>query len=330
MSGKRFRLRSPDPLTEQEKFSKLKTKLGGLVATHEKNALSFSKYLIESKVLASENLDPTELKDLMEVNQNIKLDIAEQSEKSANRDLKEIESLTDLKVISCGSKIEKVVDGKDVCIKSWQTEILPDKINFPKVILIVQFKAKEEPSTGKMPDISKLIVDIEGIDVDSDLDEAIKYCEDNHETQLLTRLVKDYLPLYSNRQEIFNNSSKYCKRTADSLEFTNSVGHVLANVCLLIKMNKRSLSWNCSWMCKLTDAGSVACQSVHVPSELSKSGTVAAWSWDKAVENLAKVARFDSETPVKGNNESWDISQLSDDTPKGEENSKRIPKRKLI
>ena len=52
-------------------------------------------------------------------------------------------------------------------------------------------------------------------------------------------------------------------------------------------------------MCKLTDSGTVACSSLHLPSELAKTGTVSTWDWTKAVDTLAKVARLDVDTPAR-------------------------------
>ena len=84
-------------------------------------------------------------------------------------------------------------------------------------------------------------------------------------------------------------------------------------------------------MCKLTDTGTTACTSLHLPSELTKTGTVVGWDWARAVETLSKVARLDAETPAKGGvGAVFDASNLETDTPlKGQELSKRGPKRKL-
>ena len=241
MNSRRFKLKS-DPLTEEEKFNKMKTKLESFIDTHEANASSFSKYLLESKVLESETLDTSEVKDLMEVSKNINLDWEEQSEKLAKRNLREIESLTDLLVENCHAKIVKVVDGSNECIKSWKVDIVPDKSNFPEVVLTQEFDTYEKPTTGEMPEIIKLRVDIEGVNIDTDLDEAIRHCEESLEPQLLTRLIQEYLPLYQARQTMYTNttSTRYCNlRSGNMMEFTNSEGSVLANVCLIIQFNKR-------------------------------------------------------------------------------------------
>eukprot|EP00092_Neocalanus_flemingeri_P007883 GFUD01008509.1.p1 GENE.GFUD01008509.1~~GFUD01008509.1.p1 ORF type:complete len:346 (-),score=128.55 GFUD01008509.1:163-1200(-) len=331
--SKRFKLKS-DPLTAEEKFTKMKTKLESYIETHEGNASSFSKYLLESKLLGSESLDSSEVKELMEISKNVNLDWEENSEKSAAKNLREIESLTEIHVNSCQAQIVKVLDGSNKCVKKQKVEILPDKNDFPGVVLTQELETNENPATGEMPEITKLTVDIEGVEVDTDLEEAIKHCEDNLEPQLLTRLIQEYLPLNQDRQDVYTkttSNTKHCiLRSSNMIEFTNSTGSVLANVSLLIEFNKRSLSWTRSWMCKLTDNGSTACTSLHLPSELTRTGTVAGWDWVKAVETLGKVARLDAETPVKDGAGAWDASNVDTETPlHGQELKKRVPKRKL-
>lgn len=323
-------------MTDEEKFSKMKAKLENFIDSHEGNAASFSKYLLESKLLEGDNLDSSELKDLMNIGKNVKLDMDEKSELLAKRNLIEIEALSGVHVKSCDAKIVKIVDGSNQCNKEWKVKILPDKANFPEVVLHQNFTSFETPATGEMPEITKLAVDIEGVEVDSDLEEAIRYCEDNLEPQMLTRLIQEYMPLSQDRQGIYSTSTsnRHCNlsNSGNRMEFTNSVGSILANVCLIIKLDKRSLTWTPSWMCKLTDFGFTACSSLHLPSELIKTGTVASWDWYKAVDTLGKVARLDADTPARGGVSArpWDVSNLETDTPlKGEEVNKRVPKRKL-
>jgi len=330
MAFKRFKLRN-DAASEVEKFSKMKNKLETFIEKHEENAGSFSKYLLESKVLESDNLDPSEVRELMEVSKNVRLDWEEQSEKLAKSNLREIEVLTEIHVENCQAKIEKVLDGSNECIKNWTVEIQPDKNNFPNVLVRQEFTSLENPATGGMPEITRLEVDIEGMDVDTDLDEGLKYCENNLEPQLLTRLMQEYLPLNQERQDMYKTTSKYCNlRSGNMIEFTNSMGSVLANICFLIQFNKRSLSWVCSWMCKLTDSGTIACSSLHLPSELARTGTVTTWDWARAMDTLSKVARLDAETPAKTGAGVCDFSSLDTDTPaRGEETRKKMTKRKL-
>jgi len=331
MALKRFK-RCSDPLTEVEKFTKMKDKLENFIDKHEENAASFSKYLLESKLLDNEKLDVSEMKDLLEMRKNFRLDCDDKSEKLSSQNLREIEALTDIHVLTCEDKLDEVVEGSSNCVKTWTVEIHPDKNSFPDVVLTQQFSTLENPSSVELPEIIQLKVGISGIDSD-DLGEVVKYCESSLEPQMITRLVREYLPLNHRRQDIFRNinNSKYCTlRSGNMVEFINSAGCVLAHVCFIISFDKRCLGWESSWMCKLTDAGNSACNSLNLPSELIKSGTVSTWDWDKVVETLAKVARLDTDTPVKEMPGACDFSNLEINTPTtGEELRKKFPKRKL-
>jgi len=336
MAERRFKLRTgTDTLTDREKFTKMKDKLGSLIEKHQQNAGSFSKYLLESKLLGSCELEGSEVKELLEMSENsARLNCDEQSEKVHKQNLLEIEALTGLHVHSCEDSIEKVIEASNKCRKKWTLAIQPDKKTFPDVVVTQEFITLESPD-DEIPEILKLKVNIEGIDIDDELDEVLRHCEHNLEPQLVTRLVREYLPLNKDRQDILSNTSEHCSlRSGNIIEFTNSLGSVLANVCLSIKFDSRSLSWSTAWMCKLTDAGTTACNSMNIPSELSKTGTVSTWDWDKAVDTLAKVARLDMDTPERSGKgvTVCDFSNLDTSTPirlsQGEE-LKRIPKRKL-
>jgi len=334
MAGRRFKLRA-DALTEREKFTKMKDKLESMIEKHQQTAGTFSKYLLESKLLGSSELEGSEVKELMEMSRHVaRLNCDEQSEKLLKLNLLEIEALTGLHVQSCDDSIQKVIEASNKCRKKWRLEIQPDKYTFPDVFVTQEFITLESPD-DEIPEILKLKVNMEGIDIDNELDEVLRYCEHNLEPQLVTRLVREYLPLYQDRKDILSNTSEHCSlRSGNIIEFTNSLGSVLANVCLIIKFDARSLSWNTDWMCKLTDAGTTACNSLNLPSELSKTGTVSTWDWDRAVDTLTKVARFDTDTPERsGKGETvCDFSNVDTSTPtrqsQGEE-LKRIPKRKL-
>jgi len=336
MSGRKFKLRSgSDSLTEGEKFSKMKTKLTSFIDKHEENAACLSKFLLESKLLGGEELDVTEVKDLLEMSKNARLDCEDESEKLSSQNLREIEALTELHVVNCEENIKKVVEGSSNCEKTWLLKIQPDKNSFPEIVVTQELYTIEHANTAELPEITKLKIDIAGMDSD-ELDGPLRFCENNLEPQLAMRLVQEYLPLNHSRQEIFNNSSnsKYCSpRSGNIMEFINSAGSVLANICFIINFDERALCWSPKWMCKLTDAGTEACNTLNLPSELVRTGTVPSWDWDKVVETMAKVARLDTDTPTKSIGGACDFSNLAIETPicvsKGEELKRKIPKRKL-
>jgi len=334
MSGRKFKLRSgSDSLTEREKFSKMKNKLGSFIEKHEENAACFSKFLLESKLLGSEELDVTEVKDLMDMSKKARLDCEEESEKLSSQNLREIEALTELHVVACEENIKKVMEGSSNYEKTWLLKMQPDKNSFPEIIVTQELATIEHATTAELPEITKLKIDIEGLDSD-EIDGLLRFCENNLEPQLVIRLVQEYLPLNLSRQEIFNNSStsKHCSpRSSNIMEFINSAGSVLANICFVINFDERGLCWSPKWMCKLTDAGTEACNTFNLPSELVRTGTVSTWDWNKVVETMAKVARLDTDSPTKSDAGACDFSNLDINTPmlKGEELKKKIPKRKL-
>jgi len=335
MSGRRFKLRSDlDTLTEAEKFAKMKSKLGSFIAKHEENAASFSKYLLESKLLGSAELDATEVKELLEMSKKSRLDCEDDIDKLSCQNLQEIESLTELHVVACEENIEKVMEDSSNCRKTWMLKMQPDSNLFPDVVITQELTTIEYATSGELPQIIKLKVGIGGLDND-ELDELVRFCENNLEPQLLTRLVQEYLPLNQSRQEIFSNSgtSKYYSyRSGNTMEFINSAGSVLAHICFTIRFDARALCWNRQWMCKLTDAGTEACNSLNMPSELVRTGTVSTWDWFKIVETMAKVARLDADSPIKSGVGACDFSNLDMSTPTGVskvEKLKKIPKRKL-
>ena len=121
-----------------------------------------------------------------------------ETERNCQRNLNEIKTLTNMEVRNVTTKLRKVTDSDD-CVKEWSLKILPDQANFPDVILDMKMITGQPVTSSELPNIKKLAVDIEGLDIDSDLEAALEYCETRLEPQLVTELVREYLPLHSAR-----------------------------------------------------------------------------------------------------------------------------------
>ena len=94
-----------------------------------------------------------------------------------------------------------------------------------------------------MPLILRMKATIDGIEVDDNLEAAFEYCQNKLEPQLLTNLIKEYLPLFQKRTYFCTCSNEYITlKHGNVLDFRNSQGNVLASVHLLIQLNKRQVS----------------------------------------------------------------------------------------
>lgn len=232
-----------------------------------------------------------------------------------------------MEVREVGTKLSKVTES-DLCVKEWSVKIVPDQANFPDVILDMKMLSVQPvTSNEQLPRIKKIAAEIEGLDIDSDLEAGLEYCEARLEPQLLTRLVKEYLPLHSARLSLLDSVDRdICSAKPNSvLEFSNSDGLILIFLSILIKFKRSSLSWEQTWTCKLTEEGKKACSRFNIPEELERTGKVDGWDWATAVETMEKVAKLDEDDPEE--EDSFDASNVDTDTPKMA--TRRVPKRKL-
>jgi len=312
MSGKRFCPPVVD-YSDSEKFSKIKEKLEKLIENHDDNAADFCKHIFESRLLMNDDISTNEVNGWMAIG-NFQLDYSVDSERCVKNNLKEIEALTEIHVESVESNILDLCDETNECVKDKYIIVQPNKNDFPNVTVTLAMKTVEKSGSSGMPEISKLRINIQGLDFDTDLQEVIKYCQKCLEPQLFVRLMKEYLPLYHERKDLFSGLDiRYCNMRSDTvMEISNETGAVLANICLVIEFNRRLIQWDCRWVCNLTDAGKQACTAMHIPSELEATGTVNTWGWGKAIETLSKMASLDGTTPRKL--DKTDFSSLNTDS----------------
>jgi len=323
----RFKLKSANVVTEKERFDEAQVKLKSVIEKQEAKADAISRLLITDKLLNDKTVDPQELRELVRMGRGLSLNNDADAERDCQRNLNEMKTLTNMEVREVGTKLSKVTES-DLCVKEWSVKIVPDQANFPDVILdIKMLSVQPVTSNEQLPMIKKIAAEIEGLDIDSDLEAGLEYCEARLEPQLLTRLVKEYLPLHSARLSILDSVDRdICSAKPNSvLEFSNSDGMILVFLSILIKFKRSSLSWDRSWTCELTEEGKKACSRFNIPEELEITGKVDDWDWATAVETMEKVAKLDGDDSEE--EDSFDASNVDTDTPKMA--TRRVPKRKL-
>lgn len=314
MSGRSFKLK-PKVLSEEEKLSRYKYKLETLVENQESSATALTKQVLQSHLLSEKDLAVEEMRDLLELGTNLVPVSDQESERSAGRNLRNIEVVRQLELRVCQAELKGVSD-KARASKELMVRTVPHT-DFPHLVLQMIMVTEEDTKTqGVMPTIKKLEANLEGIEADRNLREAISYCEKALEPQLLTKLVREYLPLDQQRKDILDNlDSEHTNLKSDNakvVEFSNSRGTHLASIILRIKLSQALLAFSPQWQCKLTEEGEAACARLNIPSELAATGSLESWDWSQAVDTLTKVARFDGEdTPSK----EFDASNVNTDTP---------------
>jgi len=314
MSGRSFKLK-PKVLSEEEKLSRYKYKLETLVESQESSAAALTKQVLQSRLLSEKDLAVEEMRDLLELGTNLRAVSDQESEISAGRNLRNIEVVSQLEMRVCQAEL-KGVSQKARTSKEMLVRTVPHT-DFPHLVLQMVMLTEEDTKTqGAMPTIKRLEATLEGIEIDRNLREAISYCEKALEPQLLTELVREYLPLDQQRKDILDSlDSEYSNIKSDNanvVEFSNTRGTHLASIILKIKLSPALLAFSPQWQCKLTQEGEAACARLNIPSELATTGSLETWDWSQAVNNLTKVARFDGEdTPSK----EFNASKVNTDTP---------------
>ena len=227
----RFKLKSAKVATEKEKFDEAKGTLKSIIGRQEAKADAISRLLITDKLLNDETVDPQELRELVRMGRGLSLNSDADAERDCQRNLNEMKTLTNMEVREVVTKLSKVTES-DHCVKEWSVKIIPDQANFPNVILdIKMLSVQDVTSTEQLPRIKKIAAEIEGLHIDSDLEAGLEYCEARLEPQLLTRLVREYLPLNSARLSILRNVDReICSASPNEpnvFEFANSYGVIL-------------------------------------------------------------------------------------------------------
>ena len=314
MSGHHFKLK-PKVLSDEEKLARYKSKLETLVERQQSSAAALSKQVLQSHLLSEEDITLEEMRDLLEGGTDLRLACDRESERRAGRNLRNTEKVGQLEMRVCQEVLKEV--RSDRASKGLKVRTVPHT-DFPHLVLQMIMLTEEDTKTpGAMPTIKRLEATLEGIEEDRNLLEAVSYCEKALEPQLLTQLVRDYLPLDQQRKDILDTlDTEYCNIKSDNVvEFFNSGGTTLASLILRIKFSRASLTFSPDWKCKLTEEGEAATARLNLPSQLAETGSLECWDWSQAVDTLTKVARFDGEDEEDTPSKEFDASKVNTDTP---------------
>ena len=225
----RFKLKSENVVTEKERYDEAQVKLNKMIEKQEAKADALSRLLITDKLLNDETVDPQELRELVRMGRGLSLNNDTEAERDCQRNLNEMKTLTNMELRDAGTKLSKVTES-DLCVKEWSVKIIPDQADFPDVILDIKMLTVQPiTSTEQLPNIKKIAADIEGLDIEADLEAGLEYCEARLEPQLLVRLVREYLPLNAARLSVLDSvDPELCSVKPNSvLEFANKAGTII-------------------------------------------------------------------------------------------------------
>jgi len=322
-----------DIKSDHEKIQDYKQKLDSLIKSHEQKSEEYGKLLISNALLNTENLAPEKLDELCKMGKQINTNNDKAAALDVSRNLQAIKLISNSEVINETSELRKIFDNGD-CLSEYNMEIRPSVVEHPEVVLKCKTLTTENLSSGSgdLPSICQIQFEVDGINMNSALENALKYCQEKSEIQLALRLVREYLPLEDSRSSIIENldTTHFQQNNDGSLDLINCEGAKLAEIWLQIQMND-NLDWDSLWRCCLTSAGVEACRRLHVPQELEFRETVKDWDWETALDNLGKVAKYDVESPMKDENGQirFDASNVDVGTPICSNIQKKVPKRKL-
>lgn len=314
MVGK-IKLKQENLLTEEEKYSRKREKLETEIERSQRSSRIMTDQIVHCKLLSDKPLTEEGMSDLQEAVAELRPASDKESERTAGRNLRDIERESQLELREAEVELKEV--NGDRYVKEMTVRCVPD-FDYPDIMLEVILLTEEDTGKqGDLPTIKQMEASLEGLEEHPDLLKAITYCEENLEPQLLTRLVREYLPLHHQRLDLLTNLDEdYCSLTSDRgdklLELTNRRGSLLATLGLMIKLNLSQLRFVPLWRCELTDEGRRACSALNIPEELAIKGHLDTWDCSQAVDTLTKVARFDmDETP----NKEFNASNVNTDTP---------------
>jgi len=331
----RFRLKTKkkrDFKSDYEKINDYKQKLDSLIISHELKSEALGKLLISNALLNTENLLPDKLDELSKMGNQISTNNDKAAELEVSRNLQAIKLVTNSEVMNVTSELRRVFD-EEQCSSEYEMEIRPSVIEHPEVVLRCKtFTDEKLIGVSDLPSICQLKLEVDGININSELEKALEYCQDKSEIQLALRLIREYLPLEDSRSSLIENLDleHFQQKEDGSLVLINSSGVIQAVIWLQIQLNN-NLDWEPLWRCSLSSAGAEACRRLHVPQELESRLTVADWDWETALDNLGKVAKYDVESPKKDENGQikFDASAVDVGTPISTQIQKKVPKRKL-
>jgi len=330
-TGRRLVVGRRNPV-DVEQCKDLKQKLENFATKKKSTIEALDKVLLEKKLFDNfdENTKQEDMKELLKQARHLHLDCSQEAVDKATTNLRKTEGLVGISLGDCRATFTRVTEEGEVC-KEWVVRVQPVE-EVPELVVTQEIHTRATPGSDQMARIDRVKLQVEGIDTDEDFEEARQICEEEREVQRFTHLVVSYLPLAEERERVVRRAARggHCVRRGHTLEFSNSLSIPLFSVCLRIRMSLRQGSgWSLVWKAHLSEAGSQAAASMHLPRSLMRSGRVEEWGVEEALETLAKVARLDAQTPRKEVEEPVGVVRVDSMTPRVGPEKVKAKQRKL-
>jgi len=329
--GKRLVVGRRNPV-DVEQCKVLKQKLETFATKKKSRIEALDKVLLEKKLFDNfdENTKQEDMKELLKQARHLHLDCSQEAVDKASTNLRRTEGLVGAALGDCRATFTRVTEEGEVC-KEWVVKVQPVE-EVPELVITQEIHTRAAPGDDQLARIEGVKLEVEGIDMDEDFEEALRSCEEEREVQRFTHLVVSYLPLAEERERVVRRAASggHCTRRGHTLEFSNSLSIPLFSVSLRIRMSLRQGSgWSLVWRAQLSEAGSQAASSMHLPRSLVRSGRVEEWGVEEALETLAKVARLDAQTPRKEVEGPGGLARVDSTTPRVGPEKLKAKQRKL-
>ena len=216
-------------ISDKEKLENYRDKLDSMVISQEAQYGAISELVITDKLINDENISHQDLDSLVGMGKKLKLQSTQSDITSATRNMRETETVTNIKIQDVSSKLRKLSD-KQECKNELSVTIVPNQNEFPHVQVNIAMLTRVDMKKESLPTIKKMNIQLVGLEVDTELEKAINYCQDKRDPQLVTKLVKHFLPLKVAKQEILENlDSRYFKPKSAKqiIEISNNCETVL-------------------------------------------------------------------------------------------------------
>jgi len=284
--------------TAGTKYQNYVTKFEKFVGDKEKELSDLESIRLEAAILQEDDYS----ENLQNLICNSKLAginwkrITEDNLSATEQNVELTESLSGIKIDTVQTKC--LLSEDNDCIKSWELVTRPSDL-FPECEVETSFKTVGPMKPQReLPSITEVKIKITGLQNCSDLEPAVKYCQDENELQMFDGILREYLVCYQNRIENIERALKdthVVLKGDNLLELKSDEGHAVAHLCLNIQFLVGEQGWTESWMCKFTELGLKAATSCNLPKEIIKNGFYEDWSIGYCIKTLAKVASLASQ-----------------------------------
>jgi len=291
--SKRIVIRSPPNKEEVsiEELEKLKEKLLQGIKKSEEARVIQSQVLLDRYIVGRENTKPSDIDDLLNIAGNLTIDTKAESLHSLETCYKKSSFFSGCCISRCVSKTLKLTPQFSK-IKAWLVEIIPHE-KYPNIKVCMKYETLDVKDSEELPEITKFKVKVTGLEVDNDLAEVIKFCQNDNEIQLVSQLMQSYIPHFFKRRMLLEEmrTHSFCDfPTESSIRFKDDEDQFFAEVATRISLDYSSFSWSISWSVSLSDQGAFDCTRLNLPSGLMQQGVVQEWSLRELLSKLRNVA----------------------------------------